>query len=413
MATKKKKKQSVNKNKSSVLAISLKTLLNVLLTLLFIASLFMIAFAIAYFRNPPETVKTAYADTLTYAQEDENGDKPYPIEVNVFTNERNNGTPCYEIRLNYYTDVNIPENEEDYKNVYSSGYQTVNEKIQWKLETDVQLFSWRTNWYKTITNGYYYNSVNGESYKAINELDYSDKWIFDYGNGQGLMLVSSKGFFEHTPGTGVFGYTWWWHHDINEFLVDIFDIVELMEDGTYILPFDISEYFNYKIYDSEQKKFIDEQADNKWLFFQMKITKNSNGLVSSNQSLFGQIANNSHYGYDGVDNADYYRSMTIYNLTENDFIINATIINGNIYNLATLKTSANNFLNNFSRMYIRVVFDMDKYNYLNLGFSEQAFKDVDVNDIVISSTETTDFYNFSNKQIGVNGNITVYSGGDI
>lgn len=409
MAIKKKKVVNSTKKKSSVLAISLKTLLNIILVILFILSLLIIPFSIAYLKNPPETVKTAYADTLTYAQEDKNGDKPYPIEVNVFTNERNNGMPCYEIRLNYYTDANIPEVEEDYKNVYSSGFQCL-EKVRTKDKLTTNYISYALNSTEIVSPCFYYNSVFGESYKAINELDYSDKWIFDYGAGHGLMLVSSMG------DKLVSQFLWekaYQRIGINDFIKAIFEIVELMDDGVYILPFDVSEYFNYKIYDTEQKKFIDEQADNKWLFFQMKLTKSSNGLVSSNQSLFGQIANNSHYGYDGISNADYYRSMTVYNLTEDDFYLKQSIVNGQTYNLATIKTSVRDYLKSFSRMYIRVLFDLDNLKFDNLGFSSDAFGDVAVNDVIVSSLTEKTFYNFSNKQLNLNGNITVLTGGDL
>lgn len=389
----------------------LKTIFNVVMILLFVVAIIAIGFSISFLKNDKsETVKTAYGNTLTYAMEDEAGDKPYPIELNVFTNKAQNGIECYELRLNYYTDSSIPETEEEYKNVYSSGYQSLT-PVTTKTKSQEKAFLGKYVDTTLITSpGYYYNSVFGESYKAIENLDYSNKWIFDYGDGKGLMLVSSR------PEEKYRNFLWIKYFreiGINDFIKDIFEIVSLMDDGVHILPFKVDKYFNYKIYDTEEKKFIDEQADNKFLFFQAKITKSSDGLISASQSLFGQIANNTNYGVNEELQASYYRSLTVYSLTEDDFEFKPVTKNGVKYTFATLKEEAYDYLVNFSRMYIRVYLNLDNANLENIGFNENPFNGLDVDDILLTSSTPLTFYNFSPNTITTSGAITIIGGDEL
>ena len=389
-----------NKNKGKVA----KIIGAIFLSLVMLASLLLIFIGIDYMKDPPTTQKTLYGNRLTYADEELFEGVPCPVEINVYTNERKNGVPCYEVRLNYYTDTTIPEFDEETgkpentKFVYGVGYQ-VTDKISYEQEETWQIFEWSFHYKDVITNGCYYNTSDGQSYSPINKLDSNDKWIFDYGYGEGLLRVSEKGDVQ-----GDDMYLWkhrFYWYGINNFLITVLESTSTLEDGEHYLNLDVSDYFNFQVYDTESKQFKSPGAlktDVQNLFLFAKVTKSSNGLTEAKQSLFGAVNYKTDYRYDNVNlNDEYYRSLTLYTLEEDDF----DFVDGK----AILKQACYDYLRNFSKMYLKVIFNLDETDCS--GFIENAFYGLDIDEIVLTSSTEKIFTSFEDYNFNTSQNVTV------
>lgn len=360
------------------------------LVLICLASIFTIAYGVIYFQNPPTAVKTAYANRLTYADESQYDGVPTPLELNIYTNARQNGVECYELRINSYTDTTLPGFDDDgkvkdTKYTYGSGYQSIGVP-QTKVLVDSGIFETvfsKTRMSLALTSGYTYNTSDGVSYKAINSIDSLDKYIFDYGFGDGLLQVYMRNDYRFY-GKNALNQPVYLKNNLPYLINSLFSLAQDMTEGVYYINFDFSEFLNYKIYDTESKKFVSPQEssiDVKNLFLFTKITISNNGLLEAQQSLFDQIANDSNYSYDSiVTTDDYYKSLTLFTLEADDF----DIIRGK----AILKQSCYNYLSNFSKMYIQVVLDLDSMDCGELAYN--AFRGLNIDEIVLySSTEKT------------------------
>ena len=389
---------------------SIKTVCNIILGIMLVCSIVAIALCINYWKNPPNTQKTLYTNALTFAEENSQGEKPYPIEINVFTNERETGIYCTDIKFNYYTDTTIPTTDEDYKFVYSSGIQILDDFRQY-IKNDDYLFLWSIHKSIVFEHARYYNTVYGQSYSAINELSPTDNWIVDYsikttdelGNEKithNLAKLFQRGATYDSRGFLMFKN--YLVYDINRAISDLTDIVSKLDNGTYILPFDMSDYFSYNIYNAETAKFEPVTADELDCFVTVKITKTDNGLVRASQSLFGQIDYKTDYAYDNVNAEDYAEARVGYVLTEADFVL----LGGELY----LKPQAKNYLVNFAKMNIQVVLNLDKLG-ITKGFSKNIFKGLDIFEITILSTEPQEFYIYEDYNILTYDITIIHKGG--
>lgn len=377
----------------------------ILLIVMWLAGVTVIVGYISYMQNPPETVQTMYGGELTYAEPDDNGDAIYAININIFTNENDNGLECAEFQWNYYTDANIPENEDDYKNVYSSGYQSLN-------GMDYDDYYRSIGWWKytnsiTLNSGYYYNSTDGLSYVAIDALTPDDSWILDYGNG--LAKIDQKQAVYYETVAVLQHYI---SYDINRAIVDLYNCATSLADGDYILQFNLSDYFSYKIYNEETKQFvIDTSATTEeYLYLDIKIHISSNGLVDASQSLFGMIAKDTDYSYEGISVQDYYTTKTVYTVTENDF----TTVTVDGVALATLNSDCIAYLNNFYDIYLIVDINLDVVDFE--GFAPDAFSDYGgtVNALVLSASADSVFLVYDNYSNTTLTNVTLqHEGGGI
>ncbi len=390
---------------------SIKTVCNVILGIMLVLSIIAIALFAYYFKNPPNTQKTLYANALTFAEENAQGEKPYPIEINFFSNEKKNGIHCTELKFNYYTDTTIPTSDDEYKFVYSSGVQLFDDFRALK-RNDNRVFAWSIDEYIDFVNARYYNSVYGQSYSAISKLSPSDNWIMDYSmkttdeQGQekishNLAKIFQRGATFHDR--GVFGIKNYYVYDVNRLIVDLLTIVSRLDSGVYITPFDMSNYFDYKIYNQETKQFESITSDDQDCFVSIKITKTDNGLVRANQSLYNQIDYNADYAYDGVVAKDYAEARAGYILTESDFVV----LDNELY----LKERARKYLVNFPKMYLQVVLDLDNLESCS-GFSKDIFSSLDVLNISLTATRSQKFYVYEDYTI-LSNNVTIkHKGGD-
>ena len=398
MATKTKKK-----------GVSFSTIFNVVLVILFVIALVVLVCAIYYFQDPPTTQKTLYTSALTYAQEDENGEQPYPIEVKVYKNLNENGLGVYDVKFNYYTDTTIPETEDEYKNVYSAGFQFI-DNVSMYNPNRFSLGVWCSFFDTVFSNVAYYNSTNGVSFYAINSLSPDDSWIVDYTfsetvNGvettsNNLAKLYQRGWVQ--TGSGSLGWRYFENRNIYSALLNLIQSSASLSDGVYILQLDMSDYFTFKIYNQETGQFDVDTSDNMSVLANVKITVSSNGLVDSSQSLFGQVAYDADYSYGDVAPSDYWESKTIYSLTANDFSFST---NDDGLVVATIKEDILEYISQFKRLYLRIYINLDSF-YFD-GLAENAFGGLPVDQVTITSSIETGFAIYEDYNIIADDTVTI------
>ena len=406
-------KQSDTKS-SKTLSDKITAIVMTFIYILAVVSVGVIGYSLYYFLNdPPETTTTGYVDSLTYAP-----DETYPIEVSVYSNDKHNGIKVSELRLNYYTDTDIPTSDADidnikqdnnynnseiledlFKVIYSSGIQFVDEVKFNKVEQTGGWFEAAMYWNMEPENAFFYNTTNGTSYDAINELDYLDKWIIDFGEGV-------LGRIEQDKGNVVVDKVVWslryMRYDIMLFIQDVFQSVESLDYGKQVLMFDLSDYFTFRIFSTEDMKFHVPETDDLNLFVNILVNKSENGMINSSQSLFGCVSNNSNWSYDHVDSEDYWTSHTAINLSQADFAVSDSLL--------SLDSSAIDYYSTFDPEILDITVYIDLTQTTGTGVTLDAFGDLLVDRIVVSSNYPTTFtyYNLpENCVIVANDNVTL------
>jgi len=348
-----------------------------------------------YYTDTSETVDTKNINALAYAE-----DETFFAEINYFSNAKHNGDLCFELKFNYYTDVNIPTNEDDYKNIFSSGIQFTDAvKFNYLYTTD---YYSSTTWFFSPVDAYYYNTTNnGISYSALDELDYNDAWIIDMDGGLGLICQK--------PATQTSSFLWWSQNqrsDIFALINNMYEVAKSLENGTQILQFALSDYLWVKPQQSDGTFDRSTKAtDNRdWTYVNIKVNKSENGITEASQSLFNIVEGNSNYSFNGITDATYWQSRCVKNLTINDF----DLIENSARVYLKIKDSASNYLKVFDNLVIKITLNFNDYQVD--GFLNGCFNNLNVKYCYLtSSTEKTLIYHsddFSNIVI-ITNNITM------
>jgi len=348
-----------------------------------------------YYTDTSETVDTKNINALAYAE-----DETFFAEINLFSNDKHNGELCFEMKFNYYTDVNIPTSEDEYKNTFSSGIQFTN-AVNFNYLYTTDYYS-STTWFYEPVSAYYYNTTNnGVSYTALDELDYNDAWIVDMDGGLGLICQKDA---THTS-----SFLWWSQNersDIFALIKDMYEVAKSLDNGTQILQFALSDYLWVKpqMDDGTFDRSTKATDNRDWTYVNIKVNKSENGITEASQSLFNIVENNSNYSFNGITDASYWQSRCVKNLTINDFDL---IENENgIY--LKIKNEALDYLKVFDNLVIKVTLNLTDFQVD--GFMSGCFGDLSIKYCYLTSdTEKTLTYHsedFSNI-VTITNNLTL------
>lgn len=353
-------------------------------------------------------ISTAYLDEATYSDEEK-----YFIEINYFNNEKGNGVEAFEIKLNFYTDAHLPEQNEDgsydTKTMYSSGFQSIG-GLSYSFNEDTSLdavFTGHDEHYYKIKDGYYYDTEMGAtSFGSLRgeKITDRDKFIYDI-NGE-LCLVQTQGLTYTHNNAWVKQYT---AHDVSYFLTSIYETVKSLDSGEQIFVIDLSDYF-FVTLQNENGSFDTENhtSDEQFLFTNIKVNISDNGLISSEQSMFGIVMNDADWTLDNTGREEYWQTKTTYYLDNEDLTVKYE--DGGFY--ATLKTSVVNYMSPFRNLNLIVNIDLDNFvvngQKIELrGLAENAFADLEISEINLTSTTQRDFYVYDASNIDHDGNINL------
>lgn len=389
---------------------ALKTILILCYIPIFLACFCLMLWYVYYlmFLNDDYFISTAYLDEATY-QEDET----FFIEINYFNNSKGNGVEAFEVKFNFYTDTQLPEQNDDgsYDNkvMYSSGFQTIGGLSYTTSEdaTIADVFDGKAENFYRIENAYFYDTeMGGTSFGSLKgeKLIDRDKFIFDI-NGE-LCLIQTQGeVYTHNR----LWVAFYEIHDVSYFLTSIYETIKTMEDGEHIFAIDLSDYF-FVTLQNENGSFDTEihTSDEQFLFSNIKVNISNNGMISNEQSMFSIVKNDADWTLDNTGREEYWQTQTNYYLTNDDFTVR--YIDDGYY--AVLKTNVVNYLAPFRNLYLTVNLDLDNFEIYNQpvelkGFTSDAFSDMAVQEINLTSSEARDFYVYDTSNINEHNNINL------
>lgn len=372
---------------------------------IFLAVFCLACWYLYYYLYLSGTIKiaTSYVSEATYAD-----DKTYFLELELFGNENGNGIESLGVKVNCYTDVEMPEKDEngkyDTKNMYSYGMQTLGTPKFYDT-FDVKSFTKRLN-YTKWENVVYYNSHKGESFVPVDSLKDKNHWVWDI-SGQ-LYLIEERGEVYTNNRVWIKCFD---DMNFDKFLVDLYHSAQSCEEGISVLLFDMSKFLKTRPYDETSGGFV-EYSDQyeQWTFVEVKITRHRDGLVSASQSMFNRYNGDPTWNLENRGDVNYWTAKTVRTLTNDDF----TIVNQNGQTLLKVKSTCNDYLSAFRDLLINVNLDLakleEKFKVKIDGMAKDAFYTLPVNEVDILSDENKDFYNYAGVKIN-SANLNIIEGG--
>lgn len=335
---------------------------------------------------------TAYVGKMAYVNEDK-----YFLNVEYFSNANNNGIENFSVRLDYYTDTEIPEKNEDgsygEKYTYSTGVQFKN-GCSSAYQCDTNFFSYAYT--KTILNNcFYYNSDGNKSFLATNKLRDMNHWVYDL-KGQ-LCLIEEKGAVQSGNALWVKQGT---IYDTSLLIKELYNVVKSLPAGKQLITLDLSKYYNVYLYDSNSKKFDKNKpstAEN-IVFLNCFVNKLDDGLVSADQSMFGAYMGKSEWSLYDISGSNYWKAITEYDLTIED----CTIKNHDDGYYLKLQKECIEYIKEFKNLNIRLTIDLDNVYLVKekldiKGLDKEAFGDLNISEIILKSNENRTFKVYSDS----------------
>lgn len=369
--------------------------------------------------------KIKYED-ITEEEKQELEDR-YFIEVNYYSNSKENGIELQELKLNYFTDYKLLSN--GYRSTgmqYLGNYQG-KPLDTWDGNSEVkfQVFGDKNRYYGTsdesvrIANNYvdssfyYYDSINGISFNGVTnkngsiatELKRSTGFIVKIG-GKPYEIKLDK-YFDKDVGDvrNIFGIGWKVAEKYNRYYYTYGSLfqsclqatkIQSAGDGTYYVTVDLSNFFSIRAFDQETGKYkSDDVTDIIKTYSVMKFTYHENGARNSTQSMFGIIANSSKYDVEDTNiDTTYWQERMLYTLDENDFTYRYSDIYDGYF--ISLNMDTKNLFANMPRAKVNVDIDLQSQylldNNINIvGIDYNGFENFEIDTLSIIGEEQT-FY---------------------
>lgn len=228
-------------------------------------------------------------------------DTAYTMVVNYYENKDNSGVELFEIKLTSYTDYLM-------QGVYSTGIQIINpssmtcEVVSNGFEWDFfggKHYNYRK--YKVTHSGdiYYFNSVDGYSFNASDELKSAshDLYIVDI-DGSPYAFNFDKRVYDYNYTFAATSYNVY-DSSFDYFKYQVYEAVKsLKEDGTYLnMPLKFDDVFKLYEYNSSTGEFdIQSTKGYSQEYFHFKFNKYNRGAVIHEDSVFDVIGDYSTGG---------------------------------------------------------------------------------------------------------------------
>ncbi len=371
-----------------------KKILNILIIILVVISIFMIGI-FAYYKlfvkdttigvnyigdQSPLDIEELKASGELTQEEIDYYENRVLFTANVYDNKNENGLELYELNLEYFTDYKLLHTA-----CRATGMQHIgayNSFTSLEYDVDNQVSSGLT----------YYDTVNMISYSGGNvatQLTRNQEFIIKIDNKP--FTIQLTGSQSRTEGWGIFKYEVITYYYYGAVFMDIMDSVKSNSRGygDYYLTLNLSKYFTVKSYNEKTGKFVeDDVSDSIRNYAVIKFHYDSNGCQRASQSMFGQINCDSSYGVNKDVDSSYWSNRVVYTLNESDL----SYRHSDLYNgeLAYLSLETKNILNSMNDVDIEISLSLissyfSKNNLKFVGFDTSAFENVNVNSLKIIS----------------------------
>ena len=367
---------------------------------------------------------------LTEEEIDELNDR-YFLEVNYYSNDKNNGIMLQELKINYFTDFNLLSS--GYR---SSGMQYIGDYQGLPLDTwdgnselKFQVFGDKNRYYGTseesvkIANDYvdksfnYYDFTNGINWNGITnnngsiatELKRTTEFIIKI-DDRAFSIKLDK-YFDKDIGDvrNIFGIGWKVGEKYNRYYYTFGSLFQSCMQavrtnsagyGDYYITVDLSSLFSIKEYDLETKKFKEDNVtDIIKNYAVLKFHYDENGARNSSQSMFGIIDNNSKYDIEeDIVDTTYWQERMTYNLSEMSKFNGKEIFDyrySKVYDgyFVSLNMDTKQLFLDMPRAKVNITFNLNSDYLLDkdiniVGLDYNAFKDFEIDTLTfIGNTE--------------------------
>lgn len=351
----------------------------------------------------------------------------YFIEVNYYSNSKDNGFELQELKLNYFTDYQLLST--GYRSTgmqYLGNYQgTPLSTWDGKSEKKFQLFGDKNRYYGRSTENvnyaneyvdssfYYYDSINGISFNGITNnngniataLKRSTSFIVKIA-GRPFEIRLDKYFDKDVGDVRNFAGIGWkvgekynrYYYTYGSLFQSCLQATKIQSagDGIFYVTVDLSNLFSVREFDQETGKYkADDVTDIIKTYSVMKFTYHENGARNSTQSMFGIIANSSKYDIENSNiDTTYWQERMLYTLDEDDFSYRYS----DVYNgyFISLNMDTKKLFSNMPRAKVNVNIDLQSQYLLShniniVGIDYNGFENFEIDTLSITGGEQT-FY---------------------
>ncbi len=376
------------------------------------------------------------SDELTEEEKDELKDR-YFLEVNYYSNDKNNGIQLQELKLNYFSSYRMTS--ADYR---ATGMQYLGDYKGLPLDTwdgnsDVRfkLFGNKDRYYGTdetslnIANNYvdksfnYYdytldvnwNGVTNENGSIATELKRTTEFIVKIDNR--AFAIRLDKYIDKDVGDvrNIFGIGWKVGEKYNRYYYTYGSLFESCMQavrtnsaryGDYYITVDLSNLFSVKEFDPETGKYkTDDVTDIIKTYSVLKFHYDENGARNSTQSMFGIIDNNSKYDVapDTID-TEYWQERLTYNLNFDSKLNGQDIFEyrySDVYGgyFVSLSMDVKKLFASMPRTKVNISIDTDTAKGKIVGLDYNAFDNLEIDTLTINGNEST-FYLLDRSLVG-------------
>lgn len=335
-------------------------------------------------------------DSLSNQERNELEDR-YFIEMNVYSNDKNNGSILYEMKFNFFDNYDLLSSS------YRSAGMQITKDFEVKLTVKSSFNKKKLQDYINDyqDNGfYYYNSSNGIDYEGGNAqtpLNRAEKYIVSIDKEpyvislQGTKEINYK-YLGFIPSTVTYYYTF----------VDLFsDCIKLVKSnsrgyGDYYVKADLSSYFTeIRKYDTITGHFKqDDVTDIIKNYSVIKFHYDENGVRNSTQSIFGIIESNSKWDLEDSNiDSSYAQERILYTLTNKDLIYRYSDTFKGYF--VSVGVNLKEIFSTMPKAKLTISIDLDYVDKKIVGIDYNGFENFKVDTLIVTGSPQT-FYVLEN-----------------
>lgn len=304
-----------------------------LVFLALIGACISLAYAYVYFKDNDFTTGTNYIDDqvpvdLVEKAEDLTDEEIQYYEdrwlfnVNYYSNDKNNGLEVQEMQLNHFTDISLNTSA-----CRSTGMQYIGDfetyLVEFETREEADDYVWEDFYYYDTTN-----MISWSGGKIATQLNRNAKLIIKIDNKPYMIQLTGEEREWHYKSKTLLGkilkldsYT----DTLYSYKTVFYDVMNAVESnsagyGEYYITVNLSEYFTVYEYDFDKKDWNEDNiSDEIFTYAVLKFNYNENGMLNSEQSIFGQIECNPSYNLKEEIDTTYWQERIIYTLDEDNF----------------------------------------------------------------------------------------------
>lgn len=379
-------------------------------------------------------------EDLSDEQKDKMKDR-YFLEVNYYSNDKNNGIKLQELKMNYFTTYNLTSADYrstgmqyigDYKglplNTWDGNSEVSFMKLSGKNDryygTSKESVAIANNYVDTRFNYYDYtndiswNGITNENGSIATELKRTTEFIIKIDNR--AFAISLNKYFDRDIGDvrNLFGIGWKVGEMYNRYYYTYGSLFQSCMQavksnssgyGDYYITVDLSSLFSIKEFDTETGKFKTDNVTNIIKTYSvLKFHYDENGARNSTQSMFGIIDNNSKYDIqDDLIDTTYWQERMTYNLNHLSKYNGKSLFEyrySDTYNgyFISLTMDGKKLFADMPRTKVNIVIDLndDYFSQKDMkivGLDYNAFENVELDTLTIRGS--TDKFYFMDKSL--------------